>query len=511
VAVETLGHPASEQMRDGAAMTSVQRSILLSAADRYGNLILIFVATAVLSRLLSPAEFGVFAVVNAIAAVLTASFQEFGGANYLIQKHELSSEDIRSAFTVTFGISLAIAGLLFVLGGPLSQWFAEHELKRGVEVAALNFLLVPFSGTIAALLRRDMKFGTLAVYNLVSNAGGVLVSIALAMWGLSYMAPIWGGVAGNMILMVTLLARHRGFRLLLRPSLAGYREVVRFGLYSSGVSVINVFYNLAPQLFLAKILDFMSLGLYSRAINLTQMFDKLVSRVLDPVVMPAIVERRKAGEDLKAIYLNAIELLSAVQWPFMIFMALMARPIISIWLGQTWLDIVPLVRLLCIASMALFAACLSYPVLVAVGSVRDALTSSMISIPPSLLVVLGASFFGVEAVAASALLTLPFQAAVAIYFIARHLHIGLADVALALMKSSIVTAITATGVAGCAALTAAGTLSSLSGLVLALSVAALGWWLGLALTGHPLLYHLHRTAVGLARFAPRLLPSRSAL
>lgn len=492
-------------------MTSVQRSILLSAADRYGNLILIFVATAVLSRLLSPAEFGVFAVVNAIGAVLTASFQEFGGANYLIQKRDLSSEDVRSAFTVTFGISLGIAGLLFALGGPLSQWFAEHELKRGVEVIALNFLMVPFSGTIAALLRRNMKFGTLAVYSLGSNAGGVLVSIVLAMAGWSYMAPIWGGVAVNMILMVILLARHRDFGALLRPSFVAYREVVSFGLISSGVSVINVFYNLAPQLFLAKILDFMSLGLYSRAINLTQMFDKLVSRVLDPVIMPAIVERRKAGEDLKAIYLDAIELLSAVQWPFMMFMALMARPIISLWLGPTWLDIVPLVRVLCIASMALFAACLSYPVLVAVGRVRDALTSSMMSIPPSLLVVLGASFFGVHAVAASALLTLPFQAGVAIYFIGRHLRLGLADIALALMKSGIVTTITAIGVAGCAALTAAGMLSSLSGLVLALSVAALSWWLGLALTSHPLLYHLRRTAAGLARFAPRLLPSRSAL
>ncbi|UWU89991.1 lipopolysaccharide biosynthesis protein [Bradyrhizobium sp. CB1015] len=491
-------------------MTSVQRSILLSAADRYGGVILIFFATAVLSRLLSPAEFGVFAVVNAIAAVLTASFQEFGGANYLIQKDELSSEDVRSAFTVTLGISLGIAGLLFALGGPLSHWYAEHELKRGLEVTSLNFLLAPFSGTISALLRRELKFGALATYNLASSAGGVVVSIGLAMAGFSYMAPIWGGVAGSIILTAMLLARQQGVGALLRPSLSGYREVVSFGLYSSGVSVINVFYNLAPQLFLGKILDFMSLGLYSRAINLTQMFDKLVSRVLDPVIMPAIVERRKAGEDLKTIYLNSIGLLSAVQWPFMIFIALMAEPIISIWLGQSWLEIVPLVRLLCIASMALFAACLSYPMLVAVGSVRDALISSMISVPPSVLVVLGASFFGVQAVAASTLLTLPFQAAVAIYFIGRHLRLRLAEVALALMKSSIVAATTATGVAGCAALTTAGVLSSPFGLALSLSVGALGWWLGLALTNHPLLHHVHRTAAGLARFAPRLL-SRSAL
>jgi hypothetical protein len=75
---------------------------------------------------------------------------------------------------------------------------------------------------------------------------------------------------------------------------------------------------------------------------------------------------------------------------------------------------------------------------VAVGSVRDALVSSLISLPPSLLVIFAASFFGVKAVAASALLTLPFQAAVAIHFIGRHLDMTSSDLVRATFKSGIV-------------------------------------------------------------------------
>ncbi|MHC2781046.1 O-antigen/teichoic acid export membrane protein [Bradyrhizobium liaoningense] len=262
---------------------------------------------------------------------------------------------------------------------------------------------------------------------------------------------------------------------------------------------------------MARILDFASVGLYSRAISLTQVFDRLVTQVLNPVIMPAIVARRQAGEDLSAVYLEAIQLLSVAQWPFLVFVAFMARPIISIWLGPTWLDIVPLVRLLCIANMALFAACLSYPVLVAVGSVRDALISSFISLPPSLLVILGASFFGVQAVAGVALLTLPFQAAVAIYFISRHLRFGLMDLVRALMSSVLVTAATAFGLAGCTALMAAGLLTPMAGLALATCAAAFCWWLGLLLTGHPLLHQLHQAVASLGRIRPRLRLSRSAL
>ena len=124
----------------------------------------------------------------------------------------------------------------------------------------------------------------------------------------------------------------------------------------------------------------------------------------------------------------------------------MAEPIIWIWLGPTWTEIVPLIRMLCVASLSLFAACLTYPVLVAVGRVRDTLISSLISLPPSLLVIFIASFFGVQAVAASALLTLPFQAVVALYFVSRHLAMSPADLFRATLKSGIVTACSTVGV-----------------------------------------------------------------
>ena len=180
----------------------------------------------------------------------------------------------------------------------------------------------------------------------------------------------------------------------------------------------------------------------------------------------------------------------------------MAHPIILILLGQTWLEIVPLVRVLCLANLALFAACLSYPVLVATGGVRDALTSSLISLPPSLLIILCAAFFGVQAVAASALLTLPFQAAVALYFIGRRLTFRPQHISRALLKSGIVTALTASGVMVCAALIEARIVPSFVGLIVASGVAALCWWLGLMLTGHPLLHQVHRAAGGLVVIAP---------
>jgi O-antigen/teichoic acid export membrane protein len=483
-------------------MNSIHRSIFFSAVERYGTLFLFLISTALLSRLLTPAEFGVYALINALTAVVAASFQEFGGANYLIQKQPLTEHHIRTAFTITMCLSALFAVAVFELRGVAAWFFSEEGLKVGIAVATLNFLLSPFLLTVSALLRREMAFGILARCNLIGSLITAVISIAFAALGFSFMAPVFGTFIGNAVLVALLVSCWQDRRIFF-PSFASYREVIGFGAYSTGTIIINVFYNMAPQFILARVLDFTAVGLYGRAISLTQVFEKFVIQVLNPVLMPAIFAKTRTGGDLKRIYLNALELIAVVQWPFLIFFALMAEPIIWVWLGPTWTEIVPLIRLLCLASLSLFAACLTYPVLVAVGRVRDTLVSSLISVPPSLLAIFIASFFGVQAVAASALLTLPFQAAVALYFVSRHLAISPADLFRATLKSGVVTACSIAGALSGIAIAEFSLGQPLSTLLLGGIFATTGWGLGLVMTKHPLLAQMRSAASGIAAAAPR--------
>lgn len=470
-------------------MNAVQRSILFSALERYASLLLFFVSIGILSRLLTPKEFGIYAVVLAITSVFSASSQEFGGANYLIQKFSLSEANVRAAFTITFGLSVAVGALLYLLSGLAESALGADGLSDGLAVAAINFVIMPFSVTIIALYRRAMQFGVIAASTLACNFTTICVSIALATMGYSYLAPIWGMIAGASIQAVYLIAARRDLRIF-RPSLQGYLEVVRFGLYSSGVVLINVFYSSAPQLFLARTLDFTTVGLYSRACTLTQVFDRLVIQTISPVIMPAILAQTNAGADLKRLYLHAISLLTVLHWPFLIFMAVMAKPIIVVWLGPSWLDVVPLVRLLCIAQLSLFAACLTYPVLVAAGSVRDTLLSSLISLPPSLLIIFVASFFSVEAVAGSALLTLTFQAAVAFSFVGRHLDLRFIDFVHATNKSGVVALCCCMTAVICALVFELGLIGPMAAIFMACGTVAATWLAAIFAVQHPLLPEL---------------------
>jgi O-antigen/teichoic acid export membrane protein len=470
-------------------MKHVYHSILFSALDRYGSLLFFLVSTGILARLLTPREFGIYAVVNALATIVATSFQEFGGANYLIQKPSLSQQNIRTAFTIVFAISAAFTVMLFVLRDLIADFFSQQGMQLALSVSCLNFLLSPFSLTIAALLRRDLSFAALTRCNLAGNFVTAVTSIGLAVLGYSFMAPVIGVLAGNSVITAMLLATKRDLRIF-RPSLAGYKEVLHFGTYSSAVAFVNILYNLAPQLILARVLDFTVVGLYSRATSMTQVFDRLFLQVMSPVIGPAIFAHARAGGDLKRVYLRSIELLTSLQWPFLTFLALLANPIILIWLGSAWSETVPLVRMLCIASLSLFAACLTYPTLVAVGRIKDSLLASLLSLPPSLAAIFVASFFGVNAVAASALVALPLQAAVANYFVGRQIGMKPIDLFNALLKSGIVTVFSTTGAMIGLALSKYGPSGPAAELLISGMCAAAAWGGGLILTAHPVVDHI---------------------
>jgi O-antigen/teichoic acid export membrane protein len=477
-------------------MNRVYHSIFFSALDRYGTLLFFLVSTGILARLLTPTEFGIYAVVNAMTTIVATSFQEFGGANYLIQKPSLSQQNIRTAFTIVFAMSATFTVTLFILRDLIAGFFSQEGIRLALAVASLNFLLSPFSLTVSALLRRDLSFGLLTRCNLAGNFVTAIVSIGLAIRGYSFMAPVIGVLTGNAVIVALLLAVHRDVRIF-RPSLVGYRDVLHFGAYSSAVVLVNVAYNFAPQLILARVLNFNAVGLYSRATSMTQVFDRLVLQVMNPVIGPALFAHARAGGDLKRVYLQTIELITALQWPFLVFLALLADPIILIWLGPTWHEIVPLIRMLCIASLSLFAACLTYPTLVAVGRIKDTLLSSLISLPPSLIIIFIASFFGVNAVAASALLAWPLQAAVANYFVGRQIGMKPIELLNALLKSGIVTICITIGATIGLAVSKYGPGGPFAELLIAGTFATGAWGGGLVLTAHPILDQIRTVVSGL--------------
>lgn len=480
---------------------TIRRSLAFSFLEKYASTAINLGSTLVLARLLAPEEIGVFSVGAAVVGVMHA-LRDFGVTNYLIQERAVDQAKIRTAFTATLALSWFFAGVLFLASGWAARFYGEPGVREVVLVMAANFVLIPFGSPILALMRRELQFGRLAAIQLASTAVNATVSILLAALGHGFMSLAWASLAGVATTSgLAFLARPRAF--LIRPGLQEWRSVLSFGAYATGNALIGDIRLTAPDLILGRMLGFEAVGLYSRAIGLLSIFSKLIFQGLQPVLLPVLAEKVRRGEDLRETYLKAMEYVTVLYWPFLLFLALMAQPIVHLLLGDQWLDVAPLVRILCLSSAMAFPAFLTQPLLMSLGRIRDTLTLNLIILPVALLMLFMGSLHSLTVVALLSYPTALLSLVTTMIVVRRYVRFSLAELARRTGRSALVTAVAA--LAPAAAIAAAGWRLDLPIPLFLLSAAgfALLWAAALFLLRHPFAAELrHNLELAYRKLSP---------
>lgn len=473
-------------------MFSVKRALLMSTGERYFLLVSNFLTAALVSRILTPQEIGVSIIGMAILAMVM-SLREFSSSSFLIQREKLSNDDISCAFTVMFVLTGIVSAFLVLAAPALARFYDEPNLVPYFRVIAICQLLDCFFIIINALLRREMKFGKVASINITGAVTGSIATISLALMGFSYMSFAYAWLIGSALAagLAVLLRPHLW---MFRPSLRNWRAMVSFGGYNGAIAMLYRIFEALPLLLLGRFISPHAVALFNRTMMIGAVPDKLVLSGAMSVVLPAFAAEVREGRDLKLPYLKALSFITALHWPALLLISVLAYPAVEIVLGPQWMEAVPLVQIVTIALLFSFSFEINYPVLVAMGAIRDLFIRALIVFPASGLIMCAAVWWGsLEAVVACLLLTMPFQAFVALSFVKRRLGLNWRDIAASLWKSAIIA--TATALAPLAAMLWLGTglaISPLQGIAAAI-LAASAWAATLILIRHPLFDEIVRT------------------
>ncbi len=138
--------------------------------------------TVVAARMLTPADFGVFAVGMSVVMLIDV-LRDFGAGTYLVQLQTLERDTVRSAFTVSCIISFGCAAVLALAAVPLGRFYGEPGVGHVVLVLSGALLLNPFSTPANAMLRRQMAFDRLALISVASGLAQNGTSVRLAQLG----------------------------------------------------------------------------------------------------------------------------------------------------------------------------------------------------------------------------------------------------------------------------------------------------------------------------------------
>jgi len=146
-------------------------------------------STIVLTRLLTPQDFALIAMVTA-ATGFVMIFKDMDLSMETVQKAEINHAQISTLFWINVGLSLCIMVVIAALGPAIGWFYGEPRLTWITLAMAGAFIFGGFTIQHQALLRRQMYFGTWAIIEIVAMLNGVVAAILSAWYGAGYWALV---------------------------------------------------------------------------------------------------------------------------------------------------------------------------------------------------------------------------------------------------------------------------------------------------------------------------------
>ena len=305
--------------------------------------------TAIMARLLEPTDFGLMAMAGVILRFGTY-FAQMGVGSAMIQKKEVSDEDVRAAFTS--GLFLGI--LFFVLVwfcAPFAIFIFDNEkVIPIIRVMALSFVITGLSTTALSLLRRNLEFRSLAITEIISYVSGYgMIGITLAYNDFGVWSLVAGALSQSAFLTILsyMFSRHK-LSFIYRWKY--YKPLYSFG---SRVSIISFFEFVGSNLDTLTIGHFIGaapLGIYNRAFMLVNLPAQYLTSSFSRVLFPSFSRVQKEIVRLKKAYLSTIMLFSAILLPTCLGIVVASQEIVLLVLGEKWIAAIPVLQILAIAT-----------------------------------------------------------------------------------------------------------------------------------------------------------------
>ena len=311
--------------------------------------VLKIVVLVLLTRLLSPADFGVVSAAL-IVIVFALTFSQLGLGPALVQRPDLQPAHISTAFLASSAFGL-MAGAAVWLAAPLiADFFRMENLAPVVRVLAVVFPVMGFSTVAESLLQREMRFRLLANVDVVTYGIGYGLGIVLALlgWGM------WSLVAAHLtysLLRAAVLLRAEPPRLHPAPTGPAFRELMDYGVGQSAGRIAVFFANQADNLVVGRFLGATALGFYSRAYQLMAVPTALLGDVLDRVLFPTMSRVQDDPRRLTSAYLQGTAFVALLTLPAGAVAALLAPELVYVAFGSKWAELVPPFQVLAVGMM----------------------------------------------------------------------------------------------------------------------------------------------------------------
>lgn len=355
-----------------------------------------FVVSIILARLLTPAEYGIIAMMN-IFIVIANVFVISGFNTSLIQKKDADEIDFSTIYYCTLVMSIIMYVAIF-LGAPfMARYYDMPEMTILTRVFALSLIIQSYQTIQQAYVARHMQFKLNFKATLIGTTLSGVIGVAMAYAGYGVWALVTQHISS--IVINTLVLR---FLVEWRPRLMFSWErakgLMSYGSKIMGSTLVNTLYKEARQLLIGLYYTPADLALYNRGNHMPHLVTTNLDNTLRSVLFPAMSNYSDDKKRVKQMLRRAIMNTSYITYFCLTLMAVAAKPIIHVLLTDKWIECAPYMQIMCVSLMLNTVGVANLQALKAIGKSGEVLKLEMFKKPVFLLVILASLPFGVMAV-----------------------------------------------------------------------------------------------------------------
>jgi O-antigen/teichoic acid export membrane protein len=340
-------------------------AIRWSAFARISAQLLSWLSTIIVIRLLSPDDYGVMAMAMAAYTIL-AVFSEMQLASGIVQAKELSTAQLKQVLGLLTVLNFSLILILIAIAPFVARYFREPTVTIVMVVLSGTFLIMPWSNLASSILSREMRFRGKSIVDLGASVVQALLALLFAWLGFGVWALVIPIVCRAFVVGL-------GCCIVAKPPLipvfrvSEIREIIRFGIFITGATLVWMAYQNIPVISGGRFLDTGSVGVYSVAFTLALVPISKVMPIIYQVVFPAFSRLNNSGVSVKYHILRMFRIIGFVTFPTFFLVGLLSQDLVDIFLGESWSQVGQPLRLLCIVMPFYAIIMLVSPVVRALG------------------------------------------------------------------------------------------------------------------------------------------------
>ena len=245
--------------------------------------ILEFIVFAIMSRILSREEFGLYAILQSMIMIFKPLSEAGLGAS-IIQNKSADQGFINTCFTLSIIFGIIFSILAICLSYPISNFYGCTHLIIPFIFIAISLIPYSLNSIFRSLLFKKLKFLKYGIYQILAYLIGNVVGIIMAINGYG----VYSLVIANLFYIIgqtAILYFNSCKKIKIQINRQNVKEILSFGGWLTITRILTQIYTQIDKLIIGKLLSISILGIFYRIRGFIDSVDSQIGGVFDVVLL----------------------------------------------------------------------------------------------------------------------------------------------------------------------------------------------------------------------------------